>query len=137
MTVDDTLAAERDALRAELGSRAETAIRLAADIHGRPAGYLYAASRVGAGRPVSFGAVYNAEIFTREAAPTHHHIVEALLAVLAVALEDEDERFAGRFDARQHAQLHHIFRHLGDEQRAWARAELRRPPAEQLPLFPS
>jgi len=55
--------------------------------------------------------VYNAEIYAREVAPLHHHIVEALLAVLAVALEDEDARFAEHFDARQHAQLHHVYRH--------------------------
>jgi len=133
--VDDTLAAEREALRAEHGARAETAVRLVQEIREQPAGYLRAALHVGAGRAHSFGAVYNAEIYTREVAPLHHHIVEALLAVLAVALESEDARFAGRFDARQHAQLHHIYRHLDDEQRSWARAELRRPPVEQLPLL--
>ena len=135
MAIDATLAAEREALRAEHGARAETAIRLVAEIHSRPAGYLHAALHVGAGRAHSFGAVYNAEIYAREVAPMHHHIVEALLAVLAVALEDEDGRIADRFDARQHAQLHYIYRHLDDEQRSWARAELRRPPVEQLPLL--
>jgi hypothetical protein len=135
MTTDDLLAAERAALRRRHGTRADTAIRLIEDMAGRVAGYAYVALRSGTRAPYPFAAVFNAEIFAREVAPEHHARIAGVLDVLAVAVEDEDPRFAGRFSARQFAQLHHRYRELDDERRRWARAELKRPPAEQLALL--
>jgi hypothetical protein len=132
---EQILQAERAALRARYGRRAETAIRLVVAIGARHDGYRQTALRAGSGRTFPFPGIVNAEIFTREVAPVHHRVIEGLLNVLAVACERADGRAAAAFKPRQLAQLHHRYRQLTPEQERWARAELRRPPGEQLTLF--
>jgi hypothetical protein len=135
MNAEERLTAEREALSQHGHARAPIAVRVVASILSRADGYRATALRVGPGHAYTFSGVSVAAQITRGVAPEHHARLEALLAVLAVAVEDEDARFARRFGARELAQLHHRYRHLSTEQVRWARAELARPPAEQLELF--
>lgn len=133
-TTPDLLESEREALRATDYRRGHAAISLVESI--RLHGYLRTALEVGRGEVHSYSTLTDGASFSRRLAPEHHRRVSALLALVAVACEDADERFRGHFKPGQRAQLHeHYVRHVDAETRAWARRQLALAAAEQLELF--
>jgi hypothetical protein len=130
----DPLESERSVLRAKDRRRGAVTIAIVESI--RVHGYLTTALGIGRGQARAFVAVVDTETFARRLAPEHHHRMAALLALVATACEDGDERFTGHFDPAQRRELHaHFARRVDVETREWARRQLAQPATEQLGLL--